>query len=162
MVTESWFHKSSNLDLRQESVCQDFGLKFIDRNRPRTSASNPGGGVSIVFNPAKISLKEYPFKRGSHEILAATGKIPNNTRPFFILGVYISTKLKAEKYHELLGLLSDLILKIKTEHTAPYIILGGDFNRTDIQETIGDYADMEVVATSATRGRLCWTCARAI
>ena len=85
-------------------------------------------------------------------MIAAQGKIPNNTRPFYIIAAYISTRLKADEYHDLLEALCQIILKIKSSATNPYVILGGDFNRTDIGEVIDDYGDMQVVPTSGTRG----------
>lgn len=85
VVTETWFHSGDNLSSLQEAVFQEAGLKSIDRNHPCVSPSNPGEGVSIVFNPAKIVLKEFPFKRGLHELIAASGRIRNNMRPFFVI-----------------------------------------------------------------------------
>ena len=76
----------------------------------------------------------------------------NNTRPLYVIAAYISTRLKAEKYHEFLEIINATILKIKTETSEPHIILAGDFNRRDISEVIGDYVDVEVVTTAATRG----------
>ena len=124
---------------------QEYGLSFINKNRHRPSNNNPGEGVSIVFNPNKLPLKEFSFKRSRYELVGASGRLTNNTRPIFILGAYMSTKLKADQYHDLLDHLSDAIMRIKTENTSPYIILGGDFNRKDIYEAIGDYSDLEKV-----------------
>ena len=54
--------------------------------------------------------------------------------------------------HDLLSCLSDIILKIKTDVSNPYIVLAGDFNRKDIKEAIGDYPDIDVLTFGATRG----------
>lgn len=77
--------------------------------------------------------------------------MPNETRPLYILGVYISTRLKADRYHDCLSALSAIILKIKSEANCPYIILAGDFNRKDVEEAIGDYPDIKLIKTGGTR-----------
>ena len=84
-------------------------------------------------------------------MVGAVGKIHNNTRPLYIIGAYLSTRLKAREYHSLLETISLAILKIKSESTNPYVILAGDFNKKDVDEALGDYPDMEVVNTTATR-----------
>ena len=143
---------NGRLEALCESLNQDYGLRSFDRTWIKCSAANPGGGVSIFFNPRRINLKAYPCKTRGHEIIAAQGKIPNNTRPFYIIVAYVSTRLKADEYHDLLEALCQIILKIKSSATNPYIILGGVFNRTDIGEAIDDYGDIQVVLTSGTRG----------
>ena len=100
-----------------------YGLSFIHRMRRRNMGKNPGGGVSLVFRKSTIGLKEYKIKRKDHEIVCARGKLHNNTRPFFVIGVYISTKYKASQYHECLSLISDAVLKIKTEVKEAYIMI---------------------------------------
>ena len=55
-------------------------------------------------------------------------------------------------YHEFLACVSDVILKIKTDVKNPYTILAGDVNKKRIDEAIGDYPDMTVITTGATRG----------
>ena len=60
--------------------------------------------------------------------------------------------LRDKSYHELLTCISDIILKIKTEVSNPYIVLAGDFNKKKIDEAIGDYPDMDIVTSGATRG----------
>ena len=77
--------------------------------------------------------------------------MPNNTRPFFIIAVYIPPKMLAKNYHECFELISEAILKIKTECKDPYIVIGGDLNRRDIAEAIGDYPDIQILDSPATR-----------
>lgn len=90
--------------------------------------------------------------RGRFEIVAATGSIPNNTRPFYIVGAYLSTSFRAKAYHKFLSCLSDIILKIKTTTRNPYIVIAGDFNRKNIEEAIGDYPHISVITTGTTHG----------
>ena len=112
VVTETWFHTGEKLH----------GLQSIDKCRTRSASSNPGGGVSIVHNPARISLKPYPCKTKGFEIVSAVGKVPHNIRPTYILGIYVSTKLRAEEYHNLLDTVNQIILRIKMTSRAQRLI----------------------------------------
>ena len=152
VIKETWFHEGQQLDKLAIDIHGEHGLSMINKMRKKNGRNNPGGGVSIVFDKTKIKLKEHKVTRGRLEIVAATGKFPNNTRPFYIIGVYISTRLRANSFHDLLSCLSDIILKIKTEVSSPYIVLAGDFNNKKIDEAIGDYPDMTIVMSGATRG----------
>ena len=72
-----------------------------------------------------------------------------------MIGVYLSTRLKANEYHELLEVVNQIILRIKMTSSNPYVILGGDFNDfncADINKAIGDYGDIDCITTTATRG----------
>ena len=60
--------------------------------------------------------------------------------------------MKAKGYHECLVLISDAILKIKTENTNPYLVIAGDFNKKDVTKAIGDYQDLQIIETDPTRG----------
>ena len=151
VISETWFHQGEKLDKLLLDAEQGMGLSMILKNRKKTGRANPGGGVGIVFDKQRVTLKEYPIKRGRFEIVAASGKIKNNSRPLYVIAVYLSTKLRASSYHACLSLVSDAILKIKNESSSPYIILAGDFNRKDIHEAIGDYVDISVAQAGPTR-----------
>ena len=50
-----------------------------------------------------------------------------------------------------MSVLSEAVLKIKNEHKDPYLVIGGDLNKADLNEAIGDYADMRIIATAPSR-----------
>ena len=137
VVAETWFYECPALDKLMTDLERGQGISLINKAR-----SNPGGGISIAFRKSKIYLKEFRVKCGRHEIVCTTGNMIKNTRPLYVLATYISTRLRAKSYHELLGLLSDAIMKIKMQTNDPYIILAGDFNNKGIQEALGDYPDI--------------------
>ena len=152
VVAETWFYKSRELEELQTKAGADHGLHFIDRMRTKRGSANPGGGISIVFNKKKIKLSEFRFKRGSHEIVCAKGKIHGNTRPIFVIGLYLPPKQKADLYHDCLECVANLLLRIKTVFTNPYILVAGDINKRDIDEAIGDFPEIATIITGATRG----------
>ena len=151
IVTETWLHRGEQLD-RFASDCHDrLGLELVYRNRAKTGSSNPGGGVAIVHKPSRIKIVQYPITNKGHEILCVKGRLPNNTRPIFIFAVYVPPKIKSDKCKELMECISEAVLKIKTLSRNPYIVIGGDFNRRGLDDAIGDYADLRILQTDATR-----------
>ena len=151
VVTETWFHSSPEFD-RLLNDCRDTHNLIVHyKNRKKKSNSNPGG-VAIIHDPSRIRLTEYSVKGRGHELVCSKGRLPNNMRPLFVLAAYVPPKLKAKKCRELMDSISEAILKIKTEHTNPYILMGGDFNHKDISDAIGDYPDVQIITTGAMRG----------
>ena len=69
IITETWFFAGNKLDRLTEQLEDDMGLKIINKLRQKTGQSNPGGGVSVVFDPKKIKLTEYKCRRNGHEIV---------------------------------------------------------------------------------------------
>ena len=155
VVTETWFGYSKETYLFKDRARGEFGIHSLDRMRRKTGHNNSGGSVSILFRPGSISFKEYKIKREGFELICARGKMNNNQRPFFVLAAYLSTKLKADQYHQFLTRISEAILKIKTEAKDPYIPLMGDFNNKDLDKAIGDYNNLDVILTNPTRGTRC-------
>ena len=136
---------------------QGHTLSFINRFRPMPPSrkTNPGGGVSIVFNKNRVSFSEYNIRRKKYELVCAKGRITNNTRPLFVLGIYIPPKMKAGAFAECMELVPEAILKIKAETKNPYIVLGGDFNRRNMETALDDYHDIAVLPTPLSRADTC-------
>ena len=76
----------------------------------------------------------------------------NHSHPIYIFGVYIPPKTSAVRSHECLSLISDAVLKIKTEVRESHILIGGDFNHRDMSVAIGDYNDLEILPSPPLRG----------
>ena len=75
----------------------------------------------------------------------------NNTRPFFVIGIYLPPKTKAADVNECMQLISQAVLRIKTEAKNPYIVIGGDLNHADMDDAIGDYPDISISDSGPTR-----------
>ena len=120
--------------------------------RIKKGRKNAGGGVSIAFNPNRISLNKFNVATKGHEITVARGKIKENKRPFFIVGVYISTRLKPKQVADFVETVGLIVMKIKADCQNPYIIIGGDFNGADVTPLIVDYPDLSIAQTGPTRG----------
>ena len=152
IVTESWLKPGRQLDEDIDDLTKAENLGLIHCSRRTNRGRNAGGGVALVYNKEKIDITEYKAKKANAELVCAIGKIPKLTRKIFIVGIYISPRVRSKQYHLMLEAVSDVILKVKTELENPLIILAGDFNHTNIEEATEDYPDMMTVSTGATRG----------
>ena len=132
VVSESWLKAGRELNLRMNDLENGNNLSMIHKSRKSNRGRNAGGGITIAFNKTKIKLQEYPIRKGKAEIIAATGRVPNIPRKVVVFGIYIPPKNTAKQSKEALELLSDGILKAKSEYEDPIIIIGGDFNRREL------------------------------
>ena len=76
----------------------------------------------------------------------------DNTRPFFVLAIYIKPSLTKRKKDELIQVTVNAISKIKTEHANSYICIAGDFNRTPTNELEDLFHDIKLADSPPTRG----------
>ena len=134
---------------------EERNLTFTNYCRKPDGRRNRGGGVSIVSHDNKISVKKFNVKTAGHEIVAIKGKLPRITRPIFVIGAYISTRLTHQKKAHFIETLVGIILKIKGDAKDPYIVLAGDMNMTDFSPILVDYPDLSVVESGPTRGENC-------
>ena len=152
VVTETWFHKGPELEKLECDAKNGLNIGLINSFRTRKGRQNVGGGVSIVFDRKKIDLKPVAIRRSSFEIVAGKGKLKGDTRLLFVIGVYMSTRLRKRDADRLLETCSQIVFKIKTEHENPYLIIAGDFNQFDTSKLTDDFNDLEIHSTPATRG----------
>ena len=147
VVTETWFHSSPAFDSFVTDCRDRLGLLVEAKNRRRkvTSNANPGGGVAVIYDGSKLLVKPYPIRTRGFEVMCVQGKIPNNTRPLFIIGAYIPPKTTARKTAEFMETISEAILKIRSTSSNPYLVVAGDFNRRDIGEAFHDYPEVSVI-----------------
>ena len=78
--------------------------------------------MGILFGTAKISLKKFQLNGNRWEIVAVSGKIPNNSRRFVIITVYVPPASKPATWDDIASFLADSTLRIKSELRDPYII----------------------------------------
>ena len=93
------------------------------------------------------------IKSGKTEVVAAVGKVHNIQIKSVIINAYLPPKLKVHQVAEVMKVVSDAILKAKTEFPDPFIVIGGDFNRKKPNPAIEAYPDLRIVDTRPTRGK---------
>ena len=129
LITESWLRDGITLD--RDVVDLEYGtnLKIIYRNRPkaRMGARRVGGGVSIVYNKDKCSLRERKIVGNKYELVVAIGRLGKINRAVAIFCVYIVPQMKMGELRELKDLINGQILELKAK-SDPLVFVGGDLN----------------------------------
>lgn len=67
-----------------------------------------------------------------------------------VICAYIPPQTDAARSTAFLEYFSDPILNLKGRYDNPYIIVGGDFNKQDINNALTDYPDLRQVDTPAS------------
>ena len=156
LITESWLKDSALLDRDVIDLEWGTNLKIIYKNRPRgrTGLRKVGGGVSIVFDKSKCSLKERKIEGNKFELVLAVSKVGKIARQVAIFCVYLEPRMKVAEVAELCELLAEEILRLKAKGD-PLIMVGGDINRKDISEAFKDFPDIKRSNHAPTRGDAC-------
>lgn len=92
VITETWLHGEKPEEEMVDILENGHGIKIIRRNR-----KSRGGGVAILHKPSVIDLKEYRFKRKSHELAAAKGFLARNKWLFYIFAISVKPSMSALK-----------------------------------------------------------------
>ena len=156
MITESWLKDSTILN--RDIIDLEYGtnLKIIYRNRPSKTvgARRVGGGVSIVYDKTKCSLRERKIVGNKYELVAAVGKIGKAQRQVAFFCLYIEPKTKAQELEQICDLISNDILDLKAS-TNPIVFLGGDLNRRSLNAAVQAFPDIVQVNNEPTRRTAC-------
>ena len=91
-----------------------------------------------------------PIRRNGCEILVTKGKIPNQSRPLYVIAAYLPPGLKKAKLDLHISTIENIINQIKLNDKAPRIILGGDINRYDISPALQEFLDFKEVMSPPT------------
>ena len=110
-----------------------------------------GGGVALVYDTSELSFQQ--LKTGTeHEIVAALGRRTGQRRKVVAMSVYIPPNLDADQSDSVMQKVSEHIGTFKRRYSSPYFIIGGDFNKRNIQRELRGYPDLKLVITPPTRG----------
>ena len=152
VITETWFYKCEALKHLMCRAENDLGLGLINscRTRRKTSA-DPGGGVSIVYKRARIQMKEVHVDCKGQEICLAEGKLEGQSRKLYLVGCYLSTRLKKNEERKYMNVLSDILGELETKNPNAEIIVAGDFNRADLSPTLYLHQEIKLLSTPPTR-----------
>ena len=153
LITESWLSEGKKLQHCIDDLNDGENIQILQKSRKSRRGRTAGSGVVIAHDTNKIKLKPFPISCGKAEIIAATGRIANNQRVFVFFSIYISPKTKAKQTQETLDALSDAILIAKTTFRDPIVIVGGDFNKKEVEPATAPFPDIRILPTSPTRGR---------
>ena len=152
VVSETWFYKCEALQQLLIRAEHKDGLGMINnfRSKRKTNA-NPGGGISIIYKKSMLELKPVPVNVKGQEICLAEGKLRGQSRPIYIVGCYLSTRLTKTEAKKYINVLSDVVGELETKKPNAEIIVAGDFNRADLDPMLDLHPRLKLVRTPPTR-----------
>ena len=90
-----------------------------------------------------ISMKRLPLLGNTYEVLAAIGKLPNNTRKLVVITAYIPPATKAKTWLDISEFLISNIHRLKADMNDPYVVLTGDFNKRPVTDILTAVPDLK-------------------
>ena len=147
IISETWLTAGPELIKIVDFLEGEGNIKMLNKIR-RTR----GGGISILYKPSKIQVKEFRFTRNGHEIIAAEGKVSGSSRPLLIVRVYAPPAMKKDKKDSLLHTICNLLTRFKDERRAPLFAISGDFNKIDTSRITTEHPTIKKDLSGPTRG----------
>ena len=157
IITETWLVDGPVYETVKDDLNLGRGIGLLCQNRKASNGRNTGGGVAVAYKNGKISVKSYPFKKSRCEIVIAKAKIPEISRPIFIIGVYMPPNMCRPVLDRYLDTLYNAVSKIKTDERDPAVFNGGDFNRYDVSDARGISRTLSVYPHQQLEAARDWT-----
>ena len=142
-VTETWLKDGRDIENNAADFEMGTGIAMIHRGR----RERRGGGVAILYKKSAINLKKLTLNGNKYDILAASGKMQNNTRKVVIFCIYGPPNMRRSAWDELIECLVNNIMRIKTEMSEPYVVLTGDFNKHPLDQLLLAIPDLKIHST---------------
>ena len=145
-VSETWLKrgKKSNDIIR---LLKDHGLGIIKKDRDIR-----GGGVGIVFDHNKVTLKEAFRFPADIEAVCAVGKSAATGKKIVIISAYIPPKTDAAGLLRFKVVLKEKMEQIKADLGDFGFFMGADTNRRDISDCFESFPTIVRIAHGPTRG----------
>ena len=147
MVTETWFKGTKDLEQTIQDMQDGLGYGCIRRDR----VDGSGGGVAIVYKTGDLCMTQLKV-RSEFEIVAALGRRTGQRRKLIVITAYIPPSLDADSSDRAMDVIVNLVGTFKRKYDTPYFLLGGDFNKRNIQRELKVYPDLKLEITPPTRG----------
>ena len=145
-ISETWFKDGRKFSVNVRRLEDSENLKVISKNR-----GSRGGGVAIVYDVNRMTLKPIKIRDNDFEIVGAAGRTSEDARRVVIFSVYYPPSMKADRVVKMNDCLSQAIDRAKNCGNSPRIFLCGDFNNKDVSTILADHPDMRVLDSPPTR-----------
>ena len=133
IITETWLHGGTRLELETERLLLGHGLRMHALSREPLASGVCYGGLAIICREActKSSVLSFP-NPDKFEVLPTMIKVSDVKRKIFAIAAYIPPNYTVGRGRQCLQHISNLVLSIKNRFTDPLIVVAGDFNQWDI------------------------------
>ena len=147
-ISETWLKsgRKGNFNEVRQSL-HDNSLGIINRNR-----DSRGGGVAIVYDKAKVMLKEAYNLPKNFEVVCGVGKWIESGDKLVVFSIYVPPKSDVNHITGLKDELQKKIDLIMSDIGDCVIIVAGDLNKRDISDCFVDHPSIRKVDTASTRG----------
>ena len=133
MVTETWLKEGAELEGLREGLEEEAGLGMVCRNRIPGERGVSHGGVAILWQTSKMTVKVLDIKNSEdYEVLATAATVPGQRRKLVILACYIPPNYVKKRGEGALDYITDRIVELKRRFHDPQLLIAGDFNQWDI------------------------------
>ena len=125
---------------------------MLVKNRPKNQRGYSTGGVAIVYKKNIIKFRELVLPGNRYEVVCGAGTLIHHAQKVIAIAVYIPPQYTEEESRNCLDFLEESIIHIKGKFKDPYIIVSGDFNKRDVDGSLANFPDLNLVETPPTRG----------
>ena len=106
----------------------------------------------IAYRREHISMTVCRTPNSKHEMVAAVGRRVGQRRKVLALSIYVPPSYDASQSKSCMEHICNTITSLKNRYNDPYIFVGGDFNKRELNAAIRDFRDIQIVPTGPTRG----------
>ena len=145
-ISETWMSEGKRYEKNAQKLEDRDELLIIKKSR-RTR----GGGVAIIFNKRKMSLKQFKIRDNKFEMVGASGRTAEDSRRLIVFSVYYPPQMKKDQVNEMNMCLSSAIDAQLVIDPDARIIICGDMNKKDVTQILTDHPDIVVLDTPETR-----------
>ena len=148
ILTETWLSKRHCPPKTLSDLTIGANLNFIRKDR-----GHRGGGVAVGYDPTKIKMSAFDMSKQNMigEFVCAVGTTPLTKRKLAVLAVYLPPNMNVSQVNACLEAINETVDKLKTKYSDPIILVGGDFNRKNLQTMLSAMPELTAVAAGATR-----------
>ena len=152
-ITETWFKPGKGLNGCITDIEGATGIRILHCSRDGRRKST-GGGVAFAFDINTCNFKKRKFSSGAAklELLCVVGNVKKIDRKVVVFVVYLPPSCRVVEVAAYSEVLASDIAAMKTAFKNPIIMVGGDFNRRDIADSLKDAEELLPFTTEATRG----------
>ena len=152
-ITETWLSQKHCPPRVMADLTVGAELSFIRRDR-----GSRGGGVAVCYNPTKIRMSKFNFKRPVNdrtELVTAVGNCPLTKRKISMSAIYLPPSLNKADLNMCISTLVDCIDQVVTKYPDCIVFVAGDFNNKDLSTFTSAFPDIRPMGTGPTRRDAC-------